>query len=59
MWNIILYWNVCCIVAYCVTSRLPIHTGSETDTHARCIPGRVAGRIDLQLYIKAWETHCT
>ena len=29
-----------------------IYTGSETDTHAHCIPGRVAWRIDLS---KQWE----
>ena len=42
-----------------IHSRLPIHTGSETDTHAHCIPGRVAGRIDLSYIINSGETHCT
>ena len=43
----------CMFVFTSVVGRLPIHTGPETDTHAHCIPGRVAGRNDLSY--KQWE----
>ena len=39
-------------------SRLPIHTGPETDTHAHCIPGRIAGRNDLSYKVNSGKTHC-
>ena len=42
-----------------IQPRLPIHTGSETDTHAHCITGRVAGRNDLSYIINNGKTHCT
>ena len=39
--------------------RLPIHTDSQPDTNAHCIPGRVAGRNNLTYIVsKQWETHC-
>ena len=34
---------------------LHIHTGSETDTHAYCISGRVAERNGLSYNTKQWE----
>ena len=37
-------------------SRLSIHTCFESDTHAHCTPGRVAGRNDLNYNnSKQWE----
>ena len=41
------------------TSKTPIYnTGTETDTHAHCIPGRVAGRNDLSYIVNSGKTHC-
>ena len=38
--------------------KTPIYTGTETDTHAHCIPGRVAGRNDLSYIVNNGKTHC-
>ena len=38
--------------------KTPIYTGTETDTHAHCIPGRVAGRNDLSYIVNSGKTHC-
>ena len=38
--------------------KTPIYTGTETDTHAHCIPGRVAGRNDLRYIVNSGKTHC-
>ena len=35
----------------------PIHTGSETDTHAYCIPVHVAGRSDLSYIVNNGKTN--
>ena len=40
-----------------VVANTPIYTGSETDTHAHCIPGRVAGLNDLSYIVNSWKTH--
>ena len=40
-------------------ARLYIHTGFETDTHAHYIPGRVAGRNDLNYIVNSGKIHCT
>ena len=43
----------------CVQSTpIYIYTGSETDTHVHCIPGRVAGRNDLSYIVNSGKTHC-
>ena len=39
-------------------TKTPIYTGTETDTHAHCIPGRVAGRNDLSYIVNSGKTHC-
>ena len=39
-------------------AKTPIYTGTETDTHAHCIPGRVAGRNDLSYIVNSGKTHC-
>ena len=31
----------------------------QPDTHAHCIPGRVAGRNDLNYIVNSGKTHCT
>ena len=43
---------------FITTSKTPIYTGTETDTHAHCIPGRVAGRNDLSYIVNSGKTHC-
>ena len=40
---------------YVCCSKTPIYTGTETDTHAHCIPGRVAGRNDLSYIVNSGE----
>ena len=46
------------IVGYIYRPKTPIYTGTETDTHAHCIPGRVAGRNDLSYIVNSGKTHC-
>ena len=45
-------------IVYLLHTKTPIYTGTETDTHAHCIPGRVAGRNDLSYIVNSGKTHC-
>ena len=57
----ILPFGMLCLSAWrmmFVKIKTPIYTGPETDTHAHCIPGRVAGRNDLSYIVNSGKTHC-
>ena len=45
-----------CVYRSLGCSKTLIYTGSETDTHAHCIPGRVAGRNDLSYIVNSGKT---
>ena len=51
-------FSVCSAVTVECCVKTPIYTGTETDTHAHCIPGRVAGRNDLSYIVNSGKTHC-
>ena len=51
-------FRLCEIYHMDMCTKTPIYTGTETDTHAHCIPGRVAGRNDLSYIVNSGKTHC-